>query len=141
MKRPSLKNYPLNTLLYFVDNNEYQDRFEELKQIINCHLLDWNDYKEVYLTFKRSEGNKRKVYAYAIISYQKQDGYFIESDVLDEIIEYAGMEDLWYLSNLAVNPAVRRRCFEKVCALIDETFINDREFKRVLGRRKKNDKY
>ncbi len=137
MKKPSFNDYPLNALMYFIERSEYQNCFEELRQAINYNLLRNYDYNEIYLAFKKSEGNKRKVYAYCLITFQKINGYFIERDVFEEIIEQAKFEDLWYLSKSAVNPYVREKCFEKICELIDETFENNKEFKRVLKKRGK----
>lgn len=141
MRRSSFKDYPLGALMYFIKKDEYQEHFEELKKLISYGLLNKYNYNQLYLAFKSSTGVIRKVYADALISYQKENGYFIENDIMDEIISYASFEDLWYLSKNAVNPFVQLKCFQQVCSIIDETFEKADLEKMKIRRMRKNEKY
>ena len=93
--RPKLTQYNINALAVFANSSTDEFTKNKIKMIIIEKILNYN-YSIFYLTykFKLSNGILKESYADVILMYMKGNDYYVDEEIVEEILNYASFEGL-----------------------------------------------
>ena len=112
--RPLLKNYNIKVLVEL--GNRVTDEFsKEQYKLLIAEKIFVLDYSMFYLInkFKSSDRILKEAYAKAIIMKLREDEYYIDDKVLDEILEMVSFDDLMYHGREAASLDIREKSIKK----------------------------
>lgn len=93
--KPKLNEYNINALSVLANNSSDEFTINKIKMIIIEKILNYN-YSMFYLMhkFKLSNGILKEAYADVILMNMKDNDYYINDGIVDEILKYASFEAL-----------------------------------------------
>lgn len=147
--RPLLRNYNINVLVELGNRTIDEFNREQIKLLIaeKIYVLD---YSMFYLINKYKNANMilKEVYAKLIIMKLREDEYYIDDIILDEILEMVSFDDLIYYGREAASFEIREKSIKKFydrgMKIEDKNELYKKiNYERIMKKRKviNNDKY
>lgn len=93
--RPKLTQYNINVLAVFANSSTDEFAKNKIKMVIIEKILNYN-YSIFYLIhkFRLSTGILKESYADVILMNMKGNDYYIDDEILNQILKYASFEGL-----------------------------------------------
>ena len=93
--RPKLTKYNINVLAVFANSSTDEFAKNKIKMVIIEKILNYN-YSIFYLIhkFRLSTGILKESYADVILMNMKGNDYYIDDEILNQILKYASFEAL-----------------------------------------------
>lgn len=112
--RPLLRNYNINVLVELGNRTIDELNREQIKLLIaeKIYILD---YSMFYLIskYRNSKMILKEAYAKVIIMKLREDEYYIDDNILDEILEIVSFDDLIYYGREAASFEIREKSIKK----------------------------
>ena len=112
--RPLLRNYNINVLVELGNRTFDEFNREQIKLLIaeKIYILD---YSMFYLIskYRNSKFILKEAYAKVIIMKLREDEYYIDDNILDEILEIVSFDDLIYYGREAASFEIREKSIKK----------------------------
>ena len=112
--RPLLRSYNINVLVELGNRTIDEFNREQIKLLIaeKIYILD---YSMFYLInkYRSSKMILKEAYAKVIIMKLREDEYYIDDNILDEILEIVSFDDLIYYGREAASFEIREKSIKK----------------------------
>ena len=112
--RPLLRSYNINVLVELGNRTIDEFNREQIKLLIaeKIYILD---YSMFYLInkYRNSKMILKEAYAKVIIMKLREDDYYIDDNILDEILEIVSFDDLIYYGREAASFEIREKSIKK----------------------------
>ena len=112
--RPLLRSYNINVLVEIGNRTIDEFNREQIKLLIaeKIYILD---YSMFYLInkYRSSKMILKEAYAKVIIMKLREDEYYIDDNILDEILEIVSFDDLIYYGREAASFEIREKSIKK----------------------------
>ena len=150
--RPKLNTYNINVLAVLASNSTDEFTVNKIKMIIIEKILNYN-YSMFYLMykFKLSNGILKEAYADVILMNMKDNDYYINDGIVDEILRYASFEALVYYGIDSDSLEFSLKCKEEYdnrskiiedkIELIRKRNMDEGNERKILLRKRKGDRY
>ena len=112
--RPLLRSYNINVLVELGNRTIDEFNREQIKLLIaeKIYILD---YSMFYLInkYRSSKMILKEAYAKVIIMKLREDEYYVDDNILDEILEIVSFDDLIYYGREAASFEIREKSIKK----------------------------
>jgi hypothetical protein len=79
----------------------------------------YKSFPLIYKAFRRSTGVPRIVLSRIVARRLAEGSYFVESTVIDEILDNCGLETIWSLASGTNNDFIKAKCIERLNEFIE----------------------
>lgn len=149
--RPKLTQYNINVLAVFANSSTDEFAKNKIKMVIIEKILNYN-YSIFYLIhkFRLSTGILKESYADVILMNMKGNDYYIDDEILNQILKYASFEALVNYGIDSDSLDFSMKCKEEYdnrSKIIEDKIeffrksMDDGNERKILLRKRKGDKY
>lgn len=127
MKKPILENFSSETLI-LLSKQKKDKEFDEAVRKILTERYEASNYPffKTYYDYKKSDGLEKLACGEALATHLINGDYFIECEVLDELLPNLSIEKLWCLGrneNTLVREKAREQLFSVMDMISDEVVV------------------